>query len=360
MKTTILSARDIGFLVEKVGLDSLMDQLIGRIDEALRNYNPEQRITPARQGFNYHDEHHTGLIEWMPAMLAGDRVTVKMVGYHPGNPLRWRLPTILSTVSVFDVATGHLRGLADATFLTALRTGAASAIASRALARESSRTLGLIGAGAQACTQLHALSRLFRFERVLVYDTDTAASRSFAARVARLGLTDNIRLADCQTVVSESDILCTATSVDIGNGPVFHDRDVPPWLHINAVGADFPGKVEVPLSVLQRSLVVPDFLAQAVQEGECQQLRPEQIGAELAEVVRETERFTGYRERLTVFDSTGWALEDQVAMDLLMDFAHELKLGSAVALESIAPDPKDPYGFLLGGPCAVRSEDVAA
>lgn len=345
MDTTVLSAPDIGLLVQKVGLDTLMDELIGRLASALEQYDGKVCLTPPRDGFQYKDERHMGLVEWMPAMLAGEKVTVKIVGYHPHNPDRWQLPTILSTVSVFDVNTGHLMGLADATFLTALRTGAASALASRALARTNSSTLGLIGCGAQACTQLHAISRLFDLERVLIHDVDEATTRSFAARVARLGLRAEIRPADLESLVGGSDILCTATSVDVGMGPVFPDRGLPSWLHINAIGADFPGKVEVPRSVLERAFVCPDFLEQALKEGECQQLCREDIDATLVDVMKHPARYAAQREALTVFDSTGWALEDQVAMETLLDFAGDLGLGERVRLESISADPKDPYGF---------------
>lgn len=346
MKTTVLSANDIGIIVEKVGLDFMMDELIARTTTALEHYDAHQCITPVRDGFDYRNERNFGLVEWMPAMLAGDRITIKIVGYHPRNPVRWNVPTILSTVSVFDVATGHLMGLADATFLTALRTGAASAIASRALARPTSRTLGLIGAGAQGITQLHALSRLFEFERVLIYDVDVATSRSFASRVASLGLNSNILPSDLRTVVNTADIICTATSVDVGLGPVFEDEGLRPWVHINAVGADFPCKVEVPLSVLKRAFVFPDFLDQAMKEGECQQLFREDIAANLVDVIKNPDRYAAHRESISVFDSTGWALEDQVAMNMLMDFAKELNVGQRIALESMSPDPKNPYGFL--------------
>lgn len=367
MKTTVLSARDISQIVEKAGLDELIDQLIAGIAQAIAAHDPSICITPPRHGFHYDEEKSLGLIEWMPAMRAGQQVTVKMVGYHPRNPQRWNVPTILSTVSVFDVATGHLMGIADATFLTAMRTGAASAIASRVLARADSRCLGLIGAGAQACTQLHALSRIFDLDHVLIYDVDASAMRSFASRVSCLNLDVRIEAADPRTLVRNSDILCTATSVNPGIGPVFADEDLRPWLHINAVGADFPGKVEIPLSVLRRAFVCPDFLDQALVEGECQQLGAADIHATLADVVRDPSAYEAHRESLSVFDSTGWALEDEIAATLMLRYAEDMGIGQRVALESISPDPKDPYGFLqldcrtaaAGTPADAREREAA-
>lgn len=356
METVVLTAQDVSRVLEAIGLDAFMDALITRITRALAAYDPLEHITPARSGFQYQDATNVGLLEWMPILQAGRHVTLKLVGYHPNNPQRWGLPTILSTVSLFDVSTGHLLGLADATFLTAMRTGAASAVASRVLARPESSTLGLIGAGAQACTQLHALSRVFPLSRVYVYDSDPGTMQSFSRRVARLGLDLEILPVDLATLIRGSDLLCTATSVAVGQGPVFPDDGLLPWAHINAIGADFPGKVEVPLSVLKRAFVCPDFPEQALKEGECQQLHPSEVGASLVEVVKSPSTYWKERDRISVFDSTGWALEDQLALELLLEQARLLGIGQTLGLESSAADPKDPFGFLSAFPTSSRPQ----
>ena len=131
-----------------------------------KNYN----IIPVRDGFEYKIP-EIGLVEWMPILKSGKKAIIKVVGYHPTNPALRNLPTVLSTINAYDTTTGHLDWIADATFLTALRTGAASAIASKVLALPYSKTVGLIGCGAQALTQLHAISLIFDIETVMVYDT---------------------------------------------------------------------------------------------------------------------------------------------------------------------------------------------
>jgi len=131
--TRILSAQDISDLIDIVGLGELMDSAIDRLREAFTNFKAETFVLPVRAGFTYASP-HTGLIEWMPVMERGRCATLKLVGYHPENPHVYQLPTVVSTVSLYDVTTGHLKALADATFLTALRTGAASAIANHMLA----------------------------------------------------------------------------------------------------------------------------------------------------------------------------------------------------------------------------------
>ncbi len=348
MKTLILTVPDVKAIVRRVTLHALMDEMIARLRAACSAYDPAATIVPTRAGFTYTDP-DLGLIEWMPIMQQGGRVTIKVVGYHPANPARHGLPTIVSTVSAYDTGSGHLAGLTDGTFLTALRTGAASALASQVLARPDSRVIGLIGAGAQAVAQLHALSRIFDIEKVLVYDLDPAVTQSFSRRTGFLGLEIvPVTREWLPRLVEEADILTTATSVEVGRGPVFSDNGCKETIHINAVGSDFPGKFEIPLPLLQRSFVCPDFREQAEKEGECQQLNPEEIGPSLAEVVRHPEKYETVWQRRSVFDSTGWALEDQVAMELLLDYAREMGLGTAVELEHAAADPRDPYEEMSG------------
>ncbi len=349
MRTTILSVDDIRQIVQHVGLDALMDQLIGQLEEALREYDEQTDIIPSRDGFQY-ERPGAGLLEWMPAMRVGQRATIKVVGYHPSNPKRRDLPTILSTVGVYDVTNGHLLALADATFLTALRTGAVSAVASRLMARADSAVVGLIGCGAQAVTQLHALSRIFPIEKVLLFDTDPAACDSFGQRICFMDRS-GIQLQACsvQQLVGEADIVCTATSVGVGSGPVFQDAACKPWLHVNAVGSDLAGKTELPLSLLERSFVCPDCRDQAEREGECQQLQASQIGPDLVQVIKNKQQFAVTQLNSSVFDSTGWALEDQVAMRMLMDYARQLGLGMPIQIESVSTDPKNPYAFTGAG-----------
>lgn len=343
METRIILAEDIARLISSVGIDTLMDEMTTRLKTALQEYDDSQHELPIRDGFNYTDP-HLGLVEWMPIMRKAHTATIKIVGYHPNNPTHSNLPSVLSTVGIYDTSNGHLLGLADATFLTALRTGAASAVASEALARADSKVVGLIGVGAQAVTQLHALSRLFPIERVLINDIDPVATQSFVSRVETLLPRQvEIRSLPVDELVPACDILCTCTSVEVGEGPLFGDLEVRPWLHVNAIGADFPGKTELPLSLLQRSLVVPDFTGQAIREGECQQLRKEDIGPDLAHVSQHGDHFETGRQRLTVFDSTGYALEDHVAIEMLIEYCDELHLGLNVQLETATGDPRNPY-----------------
>jgi ornithine cyclodeaminase/alanine dehydrogenase-like protein (mu-crystallin family) len=150
-----------------------------------------------------------------------------------------------------------------------------------------------------------------------------------------------------ELIVPNVDVLCTATSIAVGEGPLFAKSMTRDGIHVNAVGSDFPGKVEIPPELLQASVVIPDFAAQALAEGECQQLDDTQVGPELYTVLQ-GEGTDALRRVRTVFDSTGWALEDLIAMEALVEWSGELGLGSEIQLECIPPDPKNPYRLADG------------
>ncbi|RZK13113.1 MAG: ornithine cyclodeaminase family protein [Flavobacterium sp.] len=347
-KTQVLCSFEIHEILRHFGVDWIMMTLVERLRTAINNYNPQKLSIPVRSGFHY-DKPEQGLIEWMPIYSQDDeegKVLIKVVGYHPTNPGKFNLPTIVSTISEYDTSSGHLSALIDGVLATAIRTGAASAVASKLMAKPTSSILGLIGCGTQAVTQLHAISLCFKIERVLFYDSDPNASSSFEKRCSALNVDIDFVSTNIEEIVKNSDILCTATSIDIGAGPLFSNIETKPHLHINAVGSDFPGKIEVPFELLKKCFVCPDYIEQAIVEGECQQLEQKDIGAELVEVVQNPAKYAYLQNERTVFDSTGWALEDKVVMDLFLDCALKLGLGQELEIEHRPEDTKNPYDFL--------------
>jgi ornithine cyclodeaminase/alanine dehydrogenase-like protein (mu-crystallin family) len=342
-------------IVGRIGRDVLMDTLVGRLTDAIRAFDPAVASVPAREGVRYTTPAF-GLLEWMPAYLGSRDILVKIVGYHPTNPDARRLPTVISSMCLFDTETGHLTAMIDGTFLTAVRTGAASTVASRVLASPDSRTLGVIGCGAQAVTQIHALARMFPLEQVLVCDIAPEVALSLVDRVRFVEVPVQVIPRERLTeLVTAADILCTCTSAAPGEGPVFRDCTTQPHLHVNAVGSDFPGKFELPVTLLRRALVCPDFREQATVEGECQQLESSEIGPDLCTLVQRASHYERSRGELTVFDSTGWALEDYVSASMMVGFAREFGLGQEIELECLPPDPRDPYSLVesaVAGICA--------
>lgn len=345
--TRVLTQKCIGNVVERVGLDAFLDELIERLGRAFATYDPASIQVVVRSGFRYNTP-DLGLIEWMPTMESGRRVSIKTVGYHPANPLRYGVPSVLGTTSLHDTADGRLVALCESTFLTALRTGAASAVVTDALAVPDASTLGMIGCGAQAITQIHAISRVRPIRSVVAYDIDPAIAATLSTRLRRAGLDVAVRIVDSAAeTVADVDVLCCATSVSPGAPAVVPDVAHRPWLHINAVGADHPGKRELPASLVARAVVVPDTLEQCAAEGESQHIAREHLGPEMSDLLRHRDRYEHLRFQLTVFDSTGWALEDLVAAELVLDHAERLNEGVALELQPTPRDPYDPYEFLF-------------
>ncbi|MFJ9817515.1 ornithine cyclodeaminase family protein [Streptomyces sp. NPDC101151] len=339
-ETLVLGQPDIHRIVDLAGRDRIMDEMIEGLQAAFSAAESGTTATPARQGF-LTGTRRTGVLEWMPHHDIGTAITIKTVSYAPENPNTFGLPTILGTVARFDDETGHMVALSDGVLLTAMRTGAASAVATRLFAHPDSRVVGLIGAGAQAVTQLHALSRVLDIAEVLVHDIDEEHSRSLPRRVKFLGL--DVRVASLEEIESQADVICTATSVDVGEGPVLTGEGLKPHVHINAIGADLPGKVEIPAAVLKDAFVCPDHLEQAKREGECQQLALEDIGPGLPRICAEPSTAESRRFSRTVFDSTGFALEDHVAFDVFHHFAQRFGVGQKIRLESVSGDALNPY-----------------
>ncbi len=344
--TTILDTAALRAIVADLGVDSVMDEMIERLRTRFASHDPKQTETIQRTGFAY-QKPELGLIEWMPTMQCEQMVSIKTVGYHPGNPTNRALPSVLATTSLHDTTTGELVALTDSTFLTAVRTGAASAVATDLFAPDHIDVVSVIGCGAQAVTQLHAISRVRSFSRVLAYDANPDVAASLADRLpASLSDAASVEVVaadDLPRLIASADVLCTVTSVDPGADSVFADGDHKAALHINAVGADFPGKMELPDTLARRAVVVPDVIDQCLIEGEAQRLTVDDLAADLAAMCADLDAAMQHRDELTVFDSTGWALEDMVAAEFALEHARRLGVGVDAELQLISDDPYDPY-----------------
>ncbi|WP_146520321.1 ornithine cyclodeaminase family protein [Stieleria varia] len=342
--TILLTHQDVVGILSTISVDVFMRELIDELQTAFQRFSTTEFDVPIRTGFHY-ETPHPGLIEWMPLHRHGQSVFIKTVGYHPTNPQVRMLPTVISTFSLFDPTSGCLLAVCDGAALTALRTGAASAIATRMLSDLSRPvSMGLIGCGAQAVTQLHALMQVATINEIRVFDIRREVSDSLGDRIASFNHGDvPVIVTSVDDVVQNSDVISTATSISVGDGPLFDDLTPRDHVHVNAVGSDLPGKIELPLSLLSRSHVCPDFPEQAIIEGECQQLTREQIGSSIMCIVANADAYSNLKQQRTVFDSTGWALEDYVATELLMRYARELHVGSRVALSGNTDAPYNPY-----------------
>lgn len=347
--TLCLDVDDLAEVVAALGLDRFVDELIEAIAGAARSFDPAQVEHLTRAGFSYTTP-RVGLVEWMPAMTVGDVASIKTVAYHPDNPSLFGLPSVLATTSLYDTSDGRLLAICEATVLTALRTGAASAVMTDALVRPGPITLGVVGCGAQAVTQVHAISRVRTIERLIVSDREPEVAATLEARLPEAALAHGVPIETCDLVefverVPALDVLCTCTSVEIDHGPVVELHGAKPSLHINAVGSDFPGKVELPVEYLRSAVVIPDAIDQCLAEGESQQLGRNDLGPDMVEVLTDPANRELVSQR-TVFDSTGWSYEDLVAARLFVEHAEKLGLGTPLRLQHQPDDPYDPLEAL--------------
>lgn len=335
----VLKAKDIIEIVNRVGRFKMLSQAITQIELALVDFHEENDQHIARSGFLQSKPNPT-LLEWMP-YKSGSQVTVKIVGYNPLNPSLNDRSSVTSMSYHYDFASGQLLGIAESTLLTAIRTGAASAISSKLLASDDSKTLGLVGCGAQAVLQMQAISMTFPITKVLVFDVDKAQEKSLCERAAFLDL--DIQPSSLEDLERESDIICTATSNEPNAKAVIAGEKVKPHVHINAVGSDTPGKIELPYELLNKAMVIPDLLEQAKVEGDCQQLSPSQIGRELHQIVKAPSSVQAAKNQISVFDSTGLPLEDQVMMKMALKYADLFDIGTSVEIDRLVEDPYNPY-----------------
>lgn len=264
----------------------------------------------------------------MPACMA-DMAGVKWVNAHPDNPKRG-LPSVMAVLVLNDGSTGYPLALMDATEITAYRTGATAAVASKYLARRRVRTLGLVGAGRQAYSQLAAHAEVFDLELVRVYDVRTEAVQRFVESFPHLC----VQACSLEETVS-SDIVCTLTPA---REPVVRREWIRDGTHIDAVGADAAGKQELDPAILRDAVVVVDDLRQATAGGEINvplgtgEFKLERVHATLAEVVGGVKKGREADNAITVFDSTGIAIEDLATGRLVYDRARQEGIGLSIDL----------------------------
>ncbi len=243
----------------------------------------------------------------MPAYLPSLSLAgVKVVNVHTGNPSRG-LPTVMALTVILDIATGEPVAILNATKLTNMRTGAAGAVAAKYLSPKKEIVLGIIGTGKQAEAQYRAISRELDISEIKCWSRNSLHAEKFAKSIM-----DYAAHSVPMEKACDCDVLVTTTP---SRAPVIKSEWVQDGTHINAIGADAPGKQELDPLLLKRGLVFVDDMTQAVHSGEVNVpisrgfFTPEEIAGTIGEVVigkKQRER----PDQITIFDSTGLAIQD--------------------------------------------------
>lgn len=278
---------------------------------------------------------------FMPAYAeTQQRFAVKILALNDANPGRG-LPRIHAMIMLWDAQTGLPLSLMDGEYLTAMRTGAASGLATDLLARRDAGVVVIFGAGIQAKAQLQAVCQVREIRKAFVCNRTAASAEAFAAEMGA-ALQLDVAPAEPASAVREADIICTATNAA---SAVFVPDDVRPGTHINAIGSYKPGMFEIPAeTVLNSKLVVDEKQACLREAGELVELvrqgnlSEKHIYAEIGEIAAGKKPGRMSRSEVTLFKSVGIAIQDLAVAGHVWERAREAGLGQEVDFSEIKPE----------------------
>lgn len=304
MKTLILTKQD----VEKILTPAVANETV---EKAFRAYGAGLVDMPPKSYLFF----PKGDLRSMPAYVHFNTLHaagIKCVTVHPQNP-EHGLPTVMAVVILNDPQTGFPLAIMDGTYLTCIRTGAAGAIAAKYLSREDAEVAGFVGCGAQGRAQLACLIGVRKIRKIKIWQFrgDRACALEFRRWAKEMyaletQLSDNI-----DDITLNTDIVVTSTPSRV---PLV--RRVSPGTHINAIGADAKGKQEIDPRILKQASIVIDDWAQASHSGEInvplsrRQIARKAVYAQLGDIVAGRKKGRKTAEEITLFDSTGLAIQD--------------------------------------------------
>lgn len=309
-----------------------MKEVIKAIEKAfLELYNRTAKV-PLRIIIDI--EKHKGTMLYMPCYLEeNDALAIKVVSVY-GENLKKGFPTIFATVLVNDPETGKPLAIMEGGYLTAMRTGATSGVATKYLARKDSRTVGIIGAGVQARTQLWAVYEVRPLKKVFVYDISMERAKSFADYMSKkLGI-EIIIAKSPEEVVRNSDILILATTA---KQPVIDGDWIREGTHINSIGWVGPEGRELDSKTVRKAKLIVDSkdavlkesgdIIIPIKEGIIDESH---IYAELGEIVSGAKKGRTSNEEITLFKSVGLAIEDAITAKLAYEKAIKENIGKEI------------------------------
>lgn len=313
LKTILLSREEI----EK---QLSMTEVLEVVENAFKLKARGEAIMPCKIYLDLPQYH--GDFRAMPAYIDGS-AGMKWVSVYPDNR-RYNLPAVMALIILSDPNDSYPLAIMDGTHITNMRTAAAGGVAAKYLARKNSSVIGMIGAGKQAETQLLAINEVLpEIKEVKVFSLSLEMSRKFAREMGdRLDL--NFCPVETVEAAADADVVVTTT---YATSPVVLKRHIKPGTHINAIGADAEGKQELEAALLSGARVIIDDLEQACHSGEINvplsrgQITVEDIYCSLGEVVAGMKKGRENDAEITIFDSTGLAIQDIVCAKLAYEKA---------------------------------------
>jgi alanine dehydrogenase len=264
--------------------------------------------------------------------LKNNYIVAKMNSNFPGNPQERNLPTIQGAIAVFNADNGALLAVMDSIEITIVRTGAATGIAAKYLARRDSTAMTICGCGNQGLISLNAIAVNFDLTKVYLYDINPAQVEKLSNVISSTRTSMEVsRVQDLKAALKKSDIVVTCTP---SKSAIIHAGDVAPGTFIAAVGADNDDKNEIHPELISKSKLVVDLAEQCAAFGDLHHaIRQGYIGrdhihAELSEVIGGKKHGRENEHEIIVFDSTGMALQDVAAAAIVYEKALATQIGS--------------------------------
>ena len=322
--TLLLTGRDVAALLT-------IEECIAAVERAFKLYGEGRTSPPGILGVHARDggfHIKAGVLE-----LTRPYFAAKVNANFPENVKRFGLPMIQGVVVLCDAENGYPLALMDSIEITIQRTGAATGVAAKHLARPDSNAATICGCGNQGRISLRALTKVLPIEKAWAYDCDQAQAQRFACELGAELRIDIAVVDDLQTAVRQSDVCVTCTP---SKQPFLKEDFVAPGTFIAAIGADNPEKQELEPALLGRNKVVVDVLEQCATIGELHHaleaglLTSEDVYAELGEVIAGVKSGRTSSDEIIIFDSTGMALQDVVTAAALYEKAVRAGAGTRI------------------------------
>ncbi|HWO41736.1 MAG TPA: ornithine cyclodeaminase family protein [Candidatus Eisenbacteria bacterium] len=323
----ILSEKEVQSLID-------IEELIGALERAHIQYSTGQAVMPVRLVVPLTQIH--GRITSMPGYLSRDRALgMKVVTYFQGNPALG-LPAILASIMLFSAETGKMIAIMDGSYITAIRTACASAMATRALANPATPILGILGAGVQARAHIRALSRIRQLSKIRVYSPSRTSAENLRTELEpEVKVTIEVA-GSAEAAVRDADLVVTVTTAKT---PIVNAGWLKAGAHVNAVGSHRPDLREIDGNTLARAKVVVDSREAIMAEcGDILLAIKEKsfaesgIHGEIGEVLAGAKPGRAAPEEITLYKSVGIAVQDVAAAHLVYQKALEQKVGTHVEI----------------------------
>jgi ornithine cyclodeaminase/alanine dehydrogenase-like protein (mu-crystallin family) len=288
-----------------------MPQAIQAMRESFISLTEKNATVPQRIRIDFQQPEDSAL--FMPVYLPGLKQfgikTVSIINNNPQNGL----PLVHALFNLFDAQNGKPLAVMDAEYITALRTGAASGLATDLMARKDSKVLAIFGTGPQAETQVEAILAVRDINRILVFARDESRTLEFSKRIeSKFSVITHP--AESQFDLMKADIICTATT---SRTPVFDHLNLKPGVHINGIGSFKPDMAEIPSETICKSKVIADSISACLAEaGDLIQpinsgtFKEHSIHGEIGEIAAGKKKGRTNPHEITVFKSVGNAVQD--------------------------------------------------